>query len=480
MPYCAKTRPRLVLCCAKTRPCFVCKAVEFGQRLAFHLKLHLRVLLKHLRIALPEQLRDPLVRNAAGAEPGRIRRTKVVNAKVWHGRYLERESAAHGAGDKRAGFSHDNEGVNIASKLDGWQKAGDQRLWKLIVSPEFGERVDLIRLTRDLMHGMAEDLATELEWIAVEHYNTEHPHVHIALRGLREDGTALRMSREYVQKGIREITEHLCTAQLGYRTQLDAAEAERREITEKRFTSIDRQLMKSAREISFTDGQQYFAIGTLGVRDQHKFARLTVLQRMGLAESTGAGTWLIRRDFEQVLRAMQRAADRQRTLAAHGALMSDERLPIEVLDFSQRNTVEGRVLVHDQEERSQRKYLILESTGAKVYFVDYTPEMEQAHSRGEMRVNSFVRLETSAASGTMTMDLQDLGDAESLLSNHSYFANAARALLNREILPREYGWGGWLGRYQAALCKAVREILGRKEQQTIRARERGRHYSLGR
>jgi type IV secretory pathway VirD2 relaxase len=142
-------------------------------------------------------------------------KNKIQGQWKAHGRYLVRESAAHGADDKRASFGRDNEGVDTASKLDGWQKAGDQRVWKLIVSPEFGERVDLIRLTRDLMQRMAEDLATELEWIAVEHYNTEHPHVHIAIRGLRADGTALRVSREYVQKGIREIAEHLCTGQLG-------------------------------------------------------------------------------------------------------------------------------------------------------------------------------------------------------------------------------------------------------------------------
>jgi hypothetical protein len=113
---------------------------------------------------------------------------------------------------------------------------------------------------------------------------------------------------------------------------------------------------------------------------------------MGLAESTGPNTWRLRRDFEQVLRAMQRTADRQRTLAAHGALMSDERLPIEVLDLRQVTSVEGRVLVHGQDEQTGRNYLMLEGTDAKVHFIQYTPEMEQARSRGELKTNSFVRL----------------------------------------------------------------------------------------
>jgi type IV secretory pathway VirD2 relaxase len=314
-----------------------------------------------------------------------------------HGRYLARESAVHGSHPNSSGFSCDNEAVDVASKLDVWQKGGDQRLWKLIVSPEFGEKVDLTRLTRDLMQRMKTDLGTNLEWIGVEHCNTEHPHVHVVVRGLRDDGEVLRMSRQYVQQGIRATAEHLCTRQLGYRTQLDASEAEWREITEQRFTYVDRRIMREASEVN----PEYFSVvrnsiqtassDTVRLCTQHEIARLAVLQRMGLAENAGAGTWLVRRDFEQVLRAMQRAADRQKTLAAHGALISDESLPVEALDLSQMTTVEGRVLVHGQDEQSGRNYLMLEGTDAKVYFVYYTREMEQARSRGELRTNSFVR-----------------------------------------------------------------------------------------
>jgi hypothetical protein len=65
-----------------------------------------------------------------------------------HGRYLARKSAAQTKAGKGVEFSRGHELVDIASRLDDWQNAGDQRLWKLIISPEFGERVDLNRLTR--------------------------------------------------------------------------------------------------------------------------------------------------------------------------------------------------------------------------------------------------------------------------------------------------------------------------------------------
>ncbi|MFZ0934128.1 MAG: DUF3363 domain-containing protein [Bryobacteraceae bacterium] len=406
-----------------------------------------------------------------------------------HGRYLARESATFDDA-KAVGFNRENDGIDVARQLEGWQGAGDERMFKLIVSPEFGDRVDLPRLTRGLIERMEEDLGTDLEWVAVEHHNTEHPHVHIVVRGVRADGQSLRLSRDYVQQGIRSIAQDLCTRQLGYRTQRDAAEAERREITEERFTSLDRRLLRDAQEISSDLGPSYFAVTRNPIqagwtemarlRAQHELARLAVLGRMGLAESMGPNRWRVRRDFDQVLRAMQRTSDRQRTLAAHGALVSDERLPMEVLDVRQITSVEGRVLVHGQEEQSGRNYLMLEGTDAKVYFISYSREMEGARSRGELRTNSFVRLRKLSPNGALALNVNDLGDAEKLLVNPRHLGERARELIKRGIMPTEDGWGGWLGRYQAALCRTACEIEERKERNLAREQKRQRDRSVGR
>ena len=196
---------------------------------------------------------------------------------------------------------------------------------------------------------------------------------------------------------------------------------------------------------------------------------------MGLAEPTGPNTWRLRRDFEQVLRAMQRTTDRQRTLAAHGVLMSDERLPIEVLDLSQITSVEGRVLVHGQDEQTGRNYLMLEGTDAKVHFIQYTPEMEEARSRGELRVNSFVRLRKLF--GTAILDVNDLGDAESLLKNPRFLTETADEFLKRGIIPTEDGWGGWLGRYQTALREAALVVELQPKLNLTRVSDRARDRS---
>ncbi|MDQ6676148.1 MAG: hypothetical protein M3Z09_02495 [Acidobacteriota bacterium] len=172
-----------------------------------------------------------------------------------------------------------------AKVLDQWQSEGDPRMWKLIVSPEFGERVDLDRLTRDLIGRMEKALGTKLEWVAVTHFNTEHPHVHIALRGIRDDKSALELPRDYVRHGIRAIAEDLCTRQLGHRNHLDAVASERREIQERRFTSLDRAISRAnVFEEAAAGTAERFVLHrpeqNVGrARDQHIDARLLVLQQ---------------------------------------------------------------------------------------------------------------------------------------------------------------------------------------------------------
>ena len=77
-----------------------------------------------------------------------------------HGRYIARESASQEP--EKAGFGAETTGVDIASELRNWQDGADPRLWKLIISPEFGERLDLQRLTRDVMSRIESDLHTSL------------------------------------------------------------------------------------------------------------------------------------------------------------------------------------------------------------------------------------------------------------------------------------------------------------------------------
>jgi len=427
---------------------------------------------------LRAQQRKPRARRAVPSRPYdqrcavRVMYAKNATRGQWkaHGRYIARESARQGRAVE-AGFDATDRGINIAARLDQWQSAGDERMWKVIVSPEFGDKIDLTQMTRDLMKRMTRDLDTRLEWVAVSHFNTDNPHVHIALRGVRENGKSFRLERDYVKHGIRSIAEDLCTRQLGYRTQFDIAEAQRREVSQHRFTSLDRSI---ARDKQAEGESSHFQVSRNSAqpRNQYAIARLRTLESMGLAEGAGLDQWLVRQDFETTLRAMQRLGDRQKILAAHGVPVSDTRLPLVMFDLRNCTTLEGRVLVHGEDEGTGRGFMMLEGTDARVHCIYHTPQMAEARGRGGLRANRFVRLRKLFENGRPLLEIDELGHCEKVLNDERLLEEARLRL--QGLAPVEDGWGGWLGRYRATLRRAAIPIQQRDLHGRAREPDRGR------
>ena len=388
----------------------------------------------------------------------RVTYAKNKNPGQWkaHGTYIARDSATREGTSSRSGFNATRTDVNIAALLDAWQKAGDERIFKIIVSPEFGERMNLKDQTRKLIKLIENDLGTPLQWVAATHFNTEHPHVHIALRGRDQAGAPLRLPRDYIRSGIRTHAEHLATEALGFRTERDAQDAQRREIDQNRYTGLDRIIQRS------NDRQApsfLIAIDATTTRlsererilQQNLGARLAHLEKMGLATSIAPQQWTVRSDFETVLRTLQRSSDRQKMLAAHGALLSDPRLPFEITDIRNLTVVEGRVLLHAEDEASGRRYLLLEGTDAKVHLIYHTDSIEEARRVGKLAVNSFVRFEKRFAERVPRIEVSDYGDANALLQNPVYFKKQAQLSGRRGVVGDRDVWGGWLGQYYARL-----------------------------
>jgi hypothetical protein len=98
---------------------------------------------------------------------------------------------------------------------------------------------------------------------------------------------------------------------------------------------------------------------------------------------------------------------------------------------------------------------MLEGTDARVHHIYYTAEMEEARNRGKLRTNSFVRLSKLFVDGQPVMEIDDFGDSEAILRNSSLLKQTAQTLIARGTIPEESGWGGWLGRYQAALRRML-------------------------
>ncbi|MEA2645412.1 MAG: hypothetical protein QOE92_495 [Chloroflexota bacterium] len=64
--------------------------------------------------------------------------------------------------------------------LAGGQQPG-RAFYRMVISPEDARGVDLRQVTRETMRQLEKDVGKLPPWIAAEHRNTEHPHVHVIM-----------------------------------------------------------------------------------------------------------------------------------------------------------------------------------------------------------------------------------------------------------------------------------------------------------
>jgi len=270
-------------------------------------------------------------------------------------------------------------------------------------------------------------------------------------------GESLRFKPSYIKSGIREAAENLCTVQLGPRTQLDAVEAERREVTQQRLTSLDRIIGRASQapESALSVGSSFaFAPSAPGpeapefvrTRQRHIVQRLIHLQKMGLAEPAGLNEWRVRRDFGAVLRAMQKAQDRQRLLHVTARSFPTSGLPLVVTNPRRTPALDGRVLTHGERTAAASTCFWKGPTRRSISSI--TRGRWRPPGSGKMRPNSFVRFRRLfGIDGRPLIEIADFGDAERLLRNKAHFRTFVSAESRQLPSPQpEQPWSGWLGR----------------------------------
>lgn len=195
-----------------------------------------------------------------------------------------------------ASFTADTDKVDRSVWLDRAQ--GDRHQFRIIVSPEDGADYDDLKpLTRRLMTRMEEDLGTRLDWVAVDHFNTGHPHTHIIVRGRDERGHDLIIARDYLSHGLRERACELVDLDLGPRSDEAIEQRLRAEVGQERLTSIDRALIREA------DANVLVSTEARGAFDHAiRMGRLKRLDRLGLATQMGSSHWRLVPDLADTLR----------------------------------------------------------------------------------------------------------------------------------------------------------------------------------
>ena len=223
-----------------------------------------------------------------------------------HLNYLRREGVTRD-GEKACMFGPE---TNDADVKDFTERCEDDRHhFRFIVSPEdAAEMSDLKGYTRDLMGQVEKDLGTKLDWVGVDHWNTDNPHVHVILRGRADDGKDLVIARDYISQGMRARAQDLVTQELGLRTDLDIRRSLDNQIDAERWTRLDRQLVREAGPHRVID----LAPRPDRQPDEYltqKVGRLRKLESLGLAHQPGPGQWVVADEAEPTLRALGERGD---------------------------------------------------------------------------------------------------------------------------------------------------------------------------
>jgi hypothetical protein len=157
-----------------------------------------------------------------------------------HVAYLKREDVTRDGVDARM-FDAGRDGADPKAFAERCEE--DRYHFRFMVSPEDADQMTDIRaFTRELMKDAERDLGTRLDWIAIDHWNTDNPHIHVLVRGRAVDGQDLVISRDYISQDFRARAAKRVTLELGPRTEHEIRAGLEKEVEAERWTSLDRSL----------------------------------------------------------------------------------------------------------------------------------------------------------------------------------------------------------------------------------------------
>ncbi|WP_316215120.1 relaxase/mobilization nuclease domain-containing protein [Bradyrhizobium sp. SZCCHNR2035] len=252
---------------------------------------------------------------------------------------------------------------------------GDRHHFRLIVSPE--DAADLVNVrafTRDLMQQVEVDLSTRLEWIAVDHWNTDNPHIHVLVRGVDETGTDLVISRDYISRGLRSRAEELVALELGPKPEQEIRSALEKEVTADRWTRLDREIRMAADEVGAIDLRPE----SPGLPDRQVVGlmrgRLQYLERLGLSTAAGPNEWMVELGAERKLRELGTRGDIIKTMHRVFAVRGEERAVADyaINGFGDPSPIIGRLVdrgLHD--ELTGEAYAVIDGVDGRAHHVRF-------------------------------------------------------------------------------------------------------------
>ncbi|MDP3907527.1 DUF3363 domain-containing protein [Novosphingobium sp.] len=400
---------------------------------------------------------------------------------VRHIAYLKREGVTRDGKDAElfGGNEGEIDGQGFAERC-----ADDRHHFRFIVSPEdAGELADVRAFTRELLTDMEKDLGTPLDWVAVDHWNTDNPHIHILARGKADDGRDLVIDKDYIREGMRGRAEERVTIELGPRSEREIDRALAREVDADRWTSLDRRLQRMADDLGGVIDLRPDPQRAQSPIDRHLIGRAGKLERLGLAASIAPACWTLKPDLEPTLRQLGLRGDIIRTMhrAMTGLGLDADTGRFALHSEATSDPIVGRLVergLHD--ELTGEAYAVVDGADGRVHHLRFS-DLEQT---SDARPGALVELRTwtdrRGRQGQSLWVQSDLALADQVVARGSTWLD--RQLLSSE--PVETGGGFGTAIEQAKLDRAAhlvseglatqrggKIILARNILSTLRSRE---------
>jgi type IV secretory pathway VirD2 relaxase len=299
-------------------------------------------------------------------------KTRIVNLKragprsiATHLRYIERDGVTVD-GSPASAYGAEVDAVDTREFASRCRE--DRHQFRFIVSPEDGVEIrDLKDFTRELMTHMERDLGTKLEWVAVDHWDTDNPHTHVVLRGKDSGNKDLVIDREYITHGMRARATEVADSWLGPRTEQEIQESLNREVEQERWTRIDRAIQEKLIDGVIDLRQRQGGHGALVDRNL-KLGRLQHLRLMGLAEESSTSVWTVSPQAEPLLRAMGERGDIIRTMQR---AFSGERRDFNIVaPEGPAAPIVGRIAAEGlADELNDQRYLIIDGVDGRAHYL---------------------------------------------------------------------------------------------------------------
>jgi type IV secretory pathway VirD2 relaxase len=367
-----------------------------------------------------------------------------AQAAARHLRYIERDGVEK---DGSPGVLYGHEG-SVARETFEQPRLGERHQFRFIVSPEDARDLDLTDYVRELMKRVECDVGRSLEWAAVNHHDSDHPHAHVVVRGVCREGRSLRMERAYIARGLRWSAQELATERLGPRLEHEIQRTREREVHQERFTSLDREIDHAATERR-VDAESL--VGRCRSPEPALLVRrLKQLGSLGLAEEVAPSGWVLAEDWQRRLRELGERGDilKQMHRVLHGG--DPERLhvvrPGQGLPDGQ-GGVEERSLVG----RVVRKGLGDELGGRTFYAVIETPTGAAYHVTvaarvaDALRVGELVSLATQREPAVQPVDrhLAAVAASTAASTNSRAMRIEGTTLVRLAAYASSSGWAWW-------------------------------------